>query len=72
GPTGCVVTGCSGQVCASTQVATTCEYKDEYACYKTAVCEKQADGKCGWTMTDELKFCLGNAGAGDSGVPYNY
>ena len=48
---GCMVTGCSGQVCADGDVITTCEYKSEYACYEQAVCERQGDGKCGWTLT---------------------
>lgn len=54
----CVVTGCSGQVCSDKEVNTTCEYKESYACFKDAVCEKQASGRCGWTGTDSLKQCL--------------
>ena len=54
----CVVSGCSRQVCAEQEVMTTCEWRDEYACYRTARCERQADGKCGWTPTGELKRCL--------------
>ena len=58
---GCVRDGCSGQVCRGEEespVNTTCEYKEEYGCYNTAICEKQGDGKCGWTMTDTLTACL--------------
>jgi hypothetical protein len=54
----CIRTGCSGQVCADTEVITTCEWRPEYACYKGSRCERQADGKCGFTMTPELKACL--------------
>lgn len=58
----CVPAGCSGQLCVSTEDAestvTTCEYRNEYACYKNAICEKQASGSCGWTETAELKSCL--------------
>lgn len=57
GPT-CVVTGCSGQVCASEEVVTTCEWMPTYACYEAAPCEVQADGECGWTPTEELLSCL--------------
>ena len=57
----CQKTGCSGQICSDEDVATTCEYRDEYACYRDAVCERQADGECGWTQTDELSACLANA-----------
>jgi eight-cysteine-cluster-containing protein len=58
----CIKTGCSGIVCAEpgNDVMTTCEFKNEYACYQTASCERQADGKCGWTQTDALKACIAN------------
>lgn len=55
---GCIVTGCSGQVCAEEEVITTCEFRPEYACYKDAVCERQANGECGWTETEKLRRCL--------------
>jgi len=57
----CKPSGCSAQVCADEEVITTCEFKPEYLCYKTAKCERQADGKCGWTKTPELGACLENA-----------
>ncbi len=61
----CVIGGCSGQVCgeaaAEDGMVTTCEYRAEYACYKEAVCERQATGVCGWTETPTLRACL-NAG----------
>ena len=66
---GCAVAGCSGQLCVSAEeageIVTTCEYRAEYACYKEASCEPQADGKCGWTQTPELKKCLANPPALD-------
>ena len=55
---GCVVTGCSGQVCAQQETATDCLYKEEYSCYKNAVCERQANGQCGWTSAKELQECV--------------
>lgn len=55
----CVRTGCSGQICADTDVITTCEWREEYACYADATCERQADGRCGFTATPELDACLG-------------
>lgn len=60
---GCKRTGCSGQVCADEDVITTCEYRPEYACYKDAACERQADGKCGWTPSAPLTVCLDAATA---------
>src|SRR5688572_14117062 len=55
----CRPTGCSGQMCADEDVVTTCEFKPEYACYRTARCERQPSGECGWTMTSDLQSCLG-------------
>ena len=59
---GCAIAGCSSQLCVSADEAstiiTTCEYRSEYACYKNAACEPQADGKCDWTQTPELQTCL--------------
>jgi hypothetical protein len=60
-PKGCVKGGCSGQVCADEPLVSTCEWRPEYACYKTATCERQADGKCGWTKTAALTSCLASA-----------
>lgn len=54
----CKPTGCSGQICSDKDVATTCEFRPEYACYKKARCEKQLNGKCDWTETEEFKSCL--------------
>lgn len=66
---GCAVAGCSGQLCVSADEAgnimTTCEYRAEYACYREASCEPQANGKCGWTESTELKQCLANPPAMD-------
>ena len=67
---GCAVAGCSGQLCVSADeagdIVTTCEYRAEYACYKEASCEPQADGKCGWTPTEGLRRCLANSPSLDS------
>lgn len=57
---GCKKTGCSGQICSDQDLGSTCEWQDSYACYQTATCEKQADGKCGWTQTPALTACLAN------------
>ncbi|OGI76259.1 hypothetical protein A3C67_03125 [Candidatus Nomurabacteria bacterium RIFCSPHIGHO2_02_FULL_42_19] len=56
---GCFVGGCSGQICSDQEgVITTCEYREEYACYKSTKCERQASGQCGWTETPEFAICL--------------
>ncbi len=54
----CKPTGCSGQICSDKDEVSTCEFKEEYACYQSAKCERQTDGKCGWTQTNELKACV--------------
>jgi len=61
---GCKVGGCSSQLCvdeSEEDVVTTCEFKAEYACYQSAKCERQEDGQCGWTPTEELVTCLRSA-----------
>lgn len=60
-PTECFVGGCSSQVCTSNpDIISTCEWRAEYACYRTATCEVQPSGQCGWTPTNELNSCLAN------------
>lgn len=59
-PANCRKSGCSGQICADEDMASDCMFRPEYACYRTATCERQADGKCGWTQTPELTQCLQN------------
>jgi eight-cysteine-cluster-containing protein len=56
--TDCVVGGCSGQICADEPMFSTCEWRDEYACYADASCERQSDGRCGWTPSGDLAKCL--------------
>lgn len=57
----CYVGGCSLQVCSDREgLITTCEWREEYACYQTATCEVQDTGDCGWTPTEELTSCLGS------------
>ena len=57
----CVVSGCSGQVCAAESVITTCDWRPEYACYgePTTSCGCN-NGQCGWAATAELDACLNN------------
>lgn len=58
----CIVTGCSGQICASEDMPTTCEWTCEYGCYQYAECEVQVEGACGWTGNDEFDACLRECG----------
>jgi len=59
----CIVTGCSGQICAEDEVTTTCEFRSEYACYQNAICERQSDNQCGWTQTTGLLACIADLSA---------
>ena len=55
----CYVGGCSAQLCSDQpDMISNCMYSPEYACYKTATCERQTTGECGWTPTNELSMCL--------------
>ncbi|HTM23506.1 MAG TPA: hypothetical protein VL172_23445 [Kofleriaceae bacterium] len=56
----CAKSGCSGTLCVEPgkEMVTTCEWKEEYACYQDAACERQSDGSCGWTRSDALDSCL--------------
>jgi hypothetical protein len=57
----CVVGGCSGQLCYDPDTdsgISTCEWRAQYACYQTAICERQGNNECGWTPTEELAECL--------------
>lgn len=62
----CVVAGCSSQLCISKEEAengggiSTCEFREEYACYRFSECRTQESGTCGWTMTPEVTQCLEN------------
>lgn len=58
---GCKVGGCNGEICADEKlgnVSSICLYQEKYVCYKNAVCERQADGNCGWRQTEDLDSCL--------------
>ena len=60
---GCIITGCSGTVCASQSVFTTCEYKPEYECYKfKGVRCGRVNGVCAWSG-EGLQECIENARA---------
>lgn len=57
----CTRGGCSGQLCSNGPGGiSTCEFRPEYACYRTATCAAQPEGHCGWTMTNTLRACLAN------------
>ncbi|MEC7518395.1 MAG: Kazal-type serine protease inhibitor family protein [Myxococcota bacterium] len=63
GAQACRRTGCGGELCvdpAQGDRASICVARPEHACYRSATCERQANGDCGWTETPELRACLQN------------
>ena len=58
-PDPCFASGCSGQVCSTEQVATTCEWLPEFDCLQFSECGSfAADGGCGWLQTDAYIACM--------------
>ncbi len=55
---GCIISGCSNEVCSDHSVVSICIYLPEFACYDNAVCERQPDGQCDWTLTTAINQCL--------------
>jgi eight-cysteine-cluster-containing protein len=59
----CAVGGCSSQLCLSDDLAkdmiTTCEWREEYACYKLTSCGC-VDNKCAWKENNEFSGCMEN------------
>ena len=59
--TNCRISGCNGEICADESlgdVSSICLYQEKYVCFKQTTCERQADGKCGWTQNQEYMACL--------------
>ena len=54
----CKVGGCSGEICSDKEMLSNCMYSPEYSCYKSAKCEVQPSGECGWTPSSELDACI--------------
>ncbi len=56
----CITGGCSGIICQprdAEPVFTTCEYKEEYSCYKDIKCGC-VEGKCQWKKNREFELCI--------------
>jgi eight-cysteine-cluster-containing protein len=65
----CLRTGCSGQICASERVVTTCEWRDEYACYRESFAHCACiNGSCGWAPNPDLLQCVNQAYTGTPGT----
>lgn len=60
---GCIVSGCSGEICGEQSMVSNCMYRPEFSCYKGATCERNKGGKCEWVESDELNKCIKDAKA---------
>lgn len=60
---GCQIGGCSNEICAegNEKISSDCSWQESYACFDSAVCDRQSNGTCGWTQTEELSACLSSA-----------
>lgn len=59
--TNCKISGCNGEICADEnlgEISSICLYQEKYECFQKTTCERQADGKCGWTKNQEYMACL--------------
>ncbi|HDQ16838.1 MAG TPA: hypothetical protein ENN31_01810 [Candidatus Vogelbacteria bacterium] len=54
----CLITGCSGEICADEEMMSACLWKSEYICYRDAICARNQEGVCAWQETPELLSCL--------------
>jgi len=61
----CFRSGCGGEICAAESVISTCEVKPESICLEGAICETQASGSCGFTLSAEAEECLDEVQAGE-------
>lgn len=58
----CIKAGCSQQLCVDKNnpgnTTTTCEWQEKFRCLKSAPCEIQNNGLCGFTYNSEYQQCL--------------
>lgn len=55
----CVVAGCENQLCVESadDLLDECDYGDRLDCSIRGICERQDDGECGWTETEDVIRC---------------
>ncbi len=60
----CIVTGCSGEICAPYPISSTCVWLPEYECLRLTACDllqaSNGQSTCGWVQTPEYLECLAN------------
>ncbi|MFT7625639.1 MAG: eight-cysteine-cluster-containing protein, partial [Myxococcota bacterium] len=60
-PGQCVVSGCSGEICAASSLDSICIWEPWYECLALSTCGVNANGGCGWTQNDAFDACLQEA-----------
>jgi eight-cysteine-cluster-containing protein len=65
----CIITGCSGQICADQPMNSDCAWLPKYACFKLTTCEVLANDQCGWVETSAFLQCLDQAEASGKPIP---
>ncbi len=55
----CVIAGCENNLCVESgeDLLDECDYADRLDCDTRGICERQPDGVCGWTQTEEVVHC---------------
>ena len=53
----CKASGCSGEICSTEEVVSTCEFLPGMECIDLAGCG-MVDGECGWTLNEEAANCF--------------
>jgi eight-cysteine-cluster-containing protein len=55
----CIVSGCSGEICATESMMSICIWKPEYACLKYSECGLFGENStCAWKKTEAYLDCL--------------
>ena len=63
--TECIISGCSGEICAPMPGLSDCMWDPEYACLSQSECGNFGPGgSCGWKETDLYLQCLEDIGGG--------
>lgn len=66
--TPCFHTGCLGELCATEEIVTSCEFRCEFGCYAQAQCDCRGV-RCGFRMTRALLNCLQECGVAPNPFP---
>lgn len=54
----CRATGCNGEICADTEVTTTCLALPQYECLEYSQCVTRESGGCAWLETEPFEACM--------------